>query len=163
MDQNVRSELCSFSPALPSTSLLLFSMPPLPCALENKVVSAILSRGWQDSSVPLAQTSTSRSSSSFLFSKYLFRSAVARKRSVVAETEEKSRSATKGKLSFLNSKLHRTVAGADRSWKEKKRGKLPADKSVARLAIVPVGSLVAERHYQILSFSSWVKNWVASM
>ena len=55
---------------------------PTPCALDNKIHSVISFRGREDSSVPLAQTSTCRSSSSFLPSKYLFHSTIVPKRCV---------------------------------------------------------------------------------
>jgi len=119
---NVRSELCRLSLALPSVFLPLSSMPTPSCALENKIRSIVSFRGQQDDAVPFAQTSTCRSSSSFLSSKYLFRSMVDVKRSTAAE--RKKERVQRRKVNLL-SKLepHLTVAGADRSWKEIRKKK----------------------------------------
>jgi hypothetical protein len=82
---NVRSELCYSSLALPSVFLPLFSIPTPSCALGDKIRSVISFESQQDNVIPLAQTSTCRSSSSFLSSKYLFRSMVDVKISTAAE------------------------------------------------------------------------------
>ena len=97
-------------------------MPTPSCALENKVRSVVSFTDQRDDAVPLVQTSTCRSSSSFLSSKYLFRSMVDVKRSTAAE--RKKERGQRRKVNLL-SKLepHLTVAGADRSWKGMRKEK----------------------------------------
>ena len=85
--RNVQLELYCFSLALPSFFPPLSSVPTPSCVLENRVRLVIFFRDQDSSSAPLAQTSTCRSSSSFLSSKYLFRPMVSVKRSMMAETE----------------------------------------------------------------------------
>ena len=118
--RNIRSGLCCFSLALPSVFLPPFSMPTPSCALENKIRSVISFRGRRENSIPLVQTSTCRSSSSFLSSKYLFLSIVDVK--ISATAERKKRCVQRRKDNPL-SKLepHQTVAGADGSWREMKK------------------------------------------
>lgn len=144
--RNVRSELCCFSIPLPSVFLPLFSPPAPSCALENKIRSVVSFRGQQDTAIPPVQTSTCCCSSSFLSSKYLFRRIVDVK--ISATAERKKRCVQRRKVNPL-SKLesHRTVAGADRSWKE-----IVADKSAVPSATC---SSVEGRDYQFLSCSLW--------
>ena len=153
--RNVRSELCCFSLALLSVFLPLFSMPTPSCALENKIRSVVSFRSHQDNAVPPVQTSTCRSSSSFLSSKYLFRSMVDTKRSTSAE--RKKGRVQRRKVNLLPKlEPHRTVAGADRSWKEMRGKKIVADKSAARSVTLPVWPSATESNYQFWRVSSWL-------